>query len=200
MAEAMTLQTSSRYVGGATRKPMGRPFRSGIPTSAPAGKTVRALQKSTSRPAQSTSVTTTPTWASSLTLSTVGGFNAPLYATSGGSPRARCASLCAGRGPPAVLSGRRFGSVACGAHRLRGPQRLRALPSPPRHFKWGRGCGAARLGSAACGRRGFGIIFSYDTSGFHVCHLKVVTKKCQFGKNGDCISRKFCYNEIREFA
>ena len=31
-----------------------------------------------SRPAQSTSVTTTPTWASSLTLSTVGGFNAPL--------------------------------------------------------------------------------------------------------------------------
>ena len=65
-------------LGGATRKPMGRPFRSGIPTSAPAGKTVRALQKSTSRPAQSTSVTTTPTWASSLTLSTVGGFNAPL--------------------------------------------------------------------------------------------------------------------------
>ena len=45
-----------------------------------------------------------------------------------------------------------------------------------------------------------GIIFSYDTSGFHVCHLKAVTKKCQFGKNGDCISRKFCYNEIREFA
>ena len=78
MAEAMTLQTSSRYVGGATRKPMGRPFRSGIPTSAPAGKTVRALQKSTSRPAQSTYVTTTPTWASSLTLSTVGGFNAPI--------------------------------------------------------------------------------------------------------------------------
>ena len=60
------------------RKPMGRPFQSGIPTSAPVGKTVRALQKSTSRPAQSTSVTTTPTWASSLTLSTVGGFNAPL--------------------------------------------------------------------------------------------------------------------------
>ena len=45
-----------------------------------------------------------------------------------------------------------------------------------------------------------GIIFCYDTSGFHVCHLKAVTKKCQFGKNGDCISRKFCYNEIREFA
>ena len=59
------------------------------------------------------------------------------------------------------------------APRLRGW----GLLSPPRHFKWGRGCGAARLGSAACGRRGFGIIFSYDTSGFHVCHLKAVTKK-----------------------
>ena len=118
----------------------------------------------------------------------------PYRQRSGGSPRARCGSLCAWRGPPAVLSGRRFGSVGCGARRLRGPQRLRALPSPPRHFKWGRGCGAARLGSAACGRRGFGIIFSYDTSGFHVCHLKAVTKKCQFGKNGDCILWRICYN------
>ncbi len=40
-----------------------------------------------------------------------------------------------------------------------------------------------------------GIIFSYDTSGFHICHLKAVTKKCQFGKNGDCILRRICYNE-----
>ena len=75
----------------------------------------------------------------------------PYRQRSGGSPRARCGSLCAGRGPPAVLSGRRFGSVGCGARRLRGPQRLRALPSPPRHFKWGRGCGAARDG----GNEGF---------------------------------------------
>ena len=30
MAEAMTLQTSSPSAGGATRKPMERPFRSGI--------------------------------------------------------------------------------------------------------------------------------------------------------------------------
>ena len=75
----------------------------------------------------------------------------PYRQRSGGSPRARCGSLCAWRGPPAVLSGRRFGSVGCGARRLRGPQRLRALPSPPRHFKWGRGCGAARDG----GNEGF---------------------------------------------
>ena len=39
-----------------------------------------------------------------------------------------------------------------------------------------------------------GIIFCYDTSGFHICHLKAVTKKCQFGKNGDCILRRICYN------
>ncbi len=75
----------------------------------------------------------------------------PYKQRSGGSPRARCGSLCAWRGPPAVLSGRRFGSVGCGARRLRGPQKLRALPSPPRHFKWGRGCGAARDG----GNEGF---------------------------------------------
>ena len=78
-------------------------------------------------------------------------------------PRSLRLALRVARPPPAVLSGRRFGSVGCGARRLRGPQRLRALPSPPRHFKWGRGCGAARLrlrsaapqgDSAACGRRG----------------------------------------------
>ena len=45
-----------------------------------------------------------------------------------------------------------------------------------------------------------GIIFGYDTSGFHICHLKAVTKKCQFGKNGDCILRRICYNEKNGLA
>ena len=66
-------------------------------------------------------------------------------------PALAAARFARGAAPPAVLSGRRFGSVGCGARRLRGPQRLRALPSPPRHFKWGRGCGAARDG----GNEGF---------------------------------------------
>ena len=81
-----------------------------------------------------------------------GGYKLPFISIEVVAPPALAAARFArGAAPPAVLSGRRFGSVGCGARRLRGPQRLRALPSPPRHFKWGRGCGAARDG----GNEGF---------------------------------------------
>lgn len=80
-----------------------------------------------------------------------GGYKLPFISIEWWLPPRSLRLALRGARPPAVLSGRRFGSVGCGARRLRGPQRLRALPSPPRHFKWGRGCGAARDG----GNEGF---------------------------------------------
>ena len=77
----------------------------------------------------------------------------PYRQRSGGSPRARCGSLCAWRGPPRYGSRRALVPWVARLRPARPAPRLRgwALPSPPRHFKWGRGCGAARDG----GNEGF---------------------------------------------
>ena len=72
----------------------------------------------------------------------------PYRQRSGGSPRAACGLLCAGRGPPRYGSRRALAPWAARLRPARPAPRLRGLGllSPPRHSVWGRGCGAARDG------------------------------------------------------